>query len=141
MPWEALDHTADAGVVVTAPDREALFVEAVRAMTDCITELDTVRADLRREVRICAATADLLLVDWLSEALYRFEVEGFLAADARLTIADREGRELALTGELLGELRAAERHPHKVGIKAITYHGLEVGPRGGGWVARCIFDI
>jgi SHS2 domain-containing protein len=141
MPWEVLDHTADAGVVVTAGSREALFAEALRALTDCITVLERVRPRLSRAVALESADAESLLVGWLGEALYRFEVEGFLAASARLTIVDREDGGLRLTGKMLGEIHDPVRHPHKVAVKAITYHGLGVAPAGAGWQARVIFDI
>ena len=141
MPWETLDHTADVGVVVTAADRGALFVEALRALTDCITEVARVRSDERRTVRLVADNAELLLVEWLGEALYRFEVEGFVASGARLEIAQRSDGALALAGEMVGEAYDPDRHPHKVAVKAITYHGLEVAPVAEGWRARVIFDI
>ena len=141
MPWEVLDHTADAGVVVTAEDREALFAEALRAMTDCMTEVDRVRPEGRRQVRLAADNAELLLVDWLGEALYRFEVEGFLAAAARVSIVELEDGGLLLSGQMLGEVHDPDHHPHKVAIKAVTYHGLEVAAVAGGWRARVIFDV
>jgi SHS2 domain-containing protein len=141
VPWEVLDHTADAGVVVTAGDREALFVEALRALTDCITEIDRVRPLKRREVRLVADNLELLLVEWLGEALYCFEVHGLVAAGARLEIADRRDGSLTLTGEIVGEPHDPARHSHKVAVKAITYHGLEVAAGPEGWRATVIFDI
>lgn len=141
MPWEAFDHTADAGVVVTAADRETLFAEALRALIDCITEVDRVQPRENRAVRLTAADQELLLVEWLGEALYRFEVEGFVAAAARLTIVELPGKGLTLTGEMAGEPHDPGRHPHKLAVKAITYHGLEVARTDGGWRARVIFDI
>ena len=141
MPWSVLDHTADAGVLVTAADREDLFREALRAMTDCITDVRRVRPVRRRTVSVAAADLELLLVEWLGEALYLFEVEGFLAAGAALAIVDRGAAGLRLSGELLGEAHDPARHPHKVAIKAVTYHGLEVRRGDGGWRARVIFDL
>ena len=142
MPWEPLDHTADAGVVVTAAGREELFRESLRALTDCLTELDSVRASDRLAVRVSAPDLEQLLVEWLGEALYRFDAEGFLAADARLTITDSATGGLELDGELRGESHDGRRHPLKLLVKAVTYHGLEIGrPAGGGWRARVIFDI
>ena len=141
MPWEVLDHTADAGVVVTAGDRNALFVEALRGLTDCITEVDRVRPRERRDVRLVADNVELLLVEWLGEALYRFEVEGLVAAGARIEIDERPDGGLTLVGEIVGELHDPDRHPHKVAVKAITYHGLEVEAEAGGWRASVIFDI
>ena len=141
MPWEVLDHTADVGAVVTAADRSGLFGEALRALTDCITEVDRVKPARRRQVRVAAEDLELLLVEWLAEALYRFEVEGFLAADARLEIIEHRDGSLSLEGELLGEAHDPARHPHKVAVKAITYHGLEVAATGDGWRATVVFDI
>jgi SHS2 domain-containing protein len=142
VPWEVLDHTADAGVVVTAGDREALFVEALRALTDCITDVERVRPHQRRDVRLVADNVELLLVEWLGEALYHFEVEGLVAAGARLEIAERSGGGLTLSGEIVGEPHDPGRHLHKVAVKAITYHGLEVATDpAGGWRASVIFDI
>ncbi len=141
MPWEALDHTADAGVVVTAGGREELFAEALRALTDCITDVDRVRPRERREVQLVADNVELLLVEWLGEVLYRLEVEGLVAAAGRLEITDRSDGGLTLTGEIAGEPHDPRRHPHKVAVKAITYHGLEVAVGPGGWRASVIFDI
>ena len=141
MPWQVLDHTADAGVVVTAGDREALFAEALRALTDCITEVDRVRLRERRQLRLAADNVELLLVEWLGEVLYRFEVEGFVAAGARLEIADRSDGGLTLSGEIAGEPHDPGRHPHKVAVKAVTYHGLKLVRQHDGWLAEVIVDI
>ncbi len=141
MPWEPLDHTADVGVLVTADDRETLFAEALRALTDCITDVDLVRPRSSRAVELAAADLELLLVEWLGEALYRFDAEGFLASAADLRIRGRGDRGLRLAGEMRGELHDPDRHPHRVAVKAITYHGLEVARTAAGWTARLIFDI
>ncbi len=141
MPWEVLDHTADAGAMVTADDREDLFIEALRALTDCITQVERVRPDDRREVRLTADNVELLLVEWLGEALYRFDVEGFVAAGGSLEIVEQPDGGLELAGEIAGETYDPARHPHKVAVKAITYHGLEVTSGTQGWRATVIFDI
>ena len=141
MPWKTLDHTADAGAEVTAADREGLFVEALRALTDCITEVERVRPLRLQAVAVAAVDLELLLVEWLGEALYRFEVDGFLAAGAEVRISGDAAAGLRLVGELLGEAHDPDRHPHKVAVKAVTYHGLAVGRGGAGWRARLIFDI
>ena len=141
MPWQALDHTADAGVVVTAGDREGLFVEALRALTDTVTRVERVRSRERRAVRLAADDAELLLVEWLGEALFHLDSEAFLAGEAMVTITDEAGGGLTLEGEMVGERHDPDRHPHKLEIKAITYHALEVTETGEGWRATVIFDI
>lgn len=141
MPWEVLDHTADAGVVVSGGDRESLFVEALKALTDCVTEVERVRSRERRPVSLAADDVELLLVEWLGEALFHLDSEAFLAGDAHLTISEEDDGALALEGEMIGERHDPRRHPHKLEVKAITYHGLEVAEAAGAWRATVIFDI
>jgi len=85
-------------------------------------------------------TLDLLLVDWLSELLYRFEVEGFLPAEADVGVERADGG-WALAAEVRGEPDAAARVPIKVLVKAVTYHALLVEREGEAWVGRVVFDI
>ncbi len=140
MPYRPLDHTADLGVEVWAGSLEELFGESLRALTDCITEVERVEPRRAWPVRLAAPDLEQLLVEWLSEALYLFDARDLLASGARLEIT-AGGERCELEGELLGEPRDARRHPLKVPLKAVTYHGLEVVRAGGGWRATLIFDI
>lgn len=141
MSYQLLDHTADIAVEVSASTRDDLFAEALRAMTDCVTEVDRVEPRERRSLDLGALDLDLLLVDWLGELLAAFEVDGLLFCRAEATVADEPGG-LHLTAQAWGEPYDAARHPLKLMIKGVTYHGLEVGPRAdGSWRARVIFDV
>ena len=143
MAYELLEHTADLGVVVTAPTLEGLYAEALRALTDCITEVAAVAPREGRRIGLAAADRELLLVDWLGEALYLFETEGlvFSAAEVELQGGREDGAAARLEARLHGESFDSRRHPLKVQIKAVTYHGLEVRETEEGWRARVIFDI
>jgi SHS2 domain-containing protein len=141
MTYKMLDHTADIAVEVSAATRDELFAEALRALTDCVTELERVEPRERRSLDLGARELDLLLVDWLGELLAAFEVEGLLFCRAEATVADEPGA-LHLTAKAWGEPYDPSRHPLKVMIKGVTYHGLEAGPRAdGSWRARVIFDV
>jgi len=146
MSFRSLDHTADLAVEVTAASRDELFAEAVPAFTDAMVDVDRVEALLSRRFELEAAELPLLLVDWLTELLYLFEVEGLLFRRAEVAIEDRpcdacEMGAVRLRAQAWGEPRDDARHPVKVLLKAVTYHGLEVGPADGGWRARIVFDI
>jgi SHS2 domain-containing protein len=148
MSYRPIDHTADLGVEVTAASRDALFGEVVPAFTDCMVEVAGVEERLSRRFELAAADLGLLLVDWLTELLYTFEVEDLLFHRAVATVTDEPGG-VRLQAEAWGEERDAARHPLKVLLKAVTYHGLTVGPDpdpagtpgGTGWRARVIFDL
>ena len=58
-----------------------------------------------------------------------------------MRLGEGSGGALALEGELIGERHDPGRHPHKLEIKAITYHGLQVTETAEGWRATVIFDI
>jgi SHS2 domain-containing protein len=80
---------------------------------------------------------DELLVAWLSELLYLYEVEGLLFCDFALTEID----ERSVRGMAMGEEFHEGRHAIKTSIKAVTYHQLEIKEKDGRWQARVIFDI
>ena len=140
MGFRFLDHTADIGIEVEADDVSGLFAEAALAFADCITELESLDETLLREIRLTAATRELLLVDWLNELLYIFEASGEL-----FRAFECEVREAGAGWEIVAQARGAKFddkvHRLKVPIKAVTYHGLEVGRDGNAWRARVIFDI
>ena len=84
MAYQFFDHTGDIGVSLRDGRVDELFASAAVAFTDSITPLDGSRAatarggGARRRPKL-----DLLLVDFLSELLYRFDTRGWLTREAR----------------------------------------------------------
>ena len=134
------DHTGDVGVRLDAPSLEGLFVEAARAFTETLTDPAAVSARATERVALAASGLDDLLVDWLDELLYRFEVHDLLVADAGISVAQTPSG-WSLEGELHGEPFDAARHLIKVLVKGITYHQLNVRRDGTGWATSLVFDI
>ena len=134
------DHTGDVGIDIRAASVGELFADAARAFCDTITDVAGVRADAALAIGLSAPGLDLLLVDWLSELLYRFDTEGFLPAAADVAIR-READAWRLRARVAGEAGAASRLPIKVLVKAVTYHALRVERDPDGWGARVILDI
>lgn len=140
MPYRFFDHTADIGAELEAPTREGIYEQAVRAFTDAVTPLDGVEPTGEREITVAAGTLDELMIEWLEEHLYLFEVEKWMTRRARVTL--REGEDgWRLQARVAGETYDPDRHPVKVLVKGITFHQLTIEPRGDGWFGRVIFDI
>ena len=137
MGYELLDHTADLGIRVWAADVKGLFQEAARALFAIITDLEKVTVHLSREVAVQGSGREELLVAWLSELLYLYEVKGLLFCD--FALAEIDG--VRVKGVARGEEFDEGRHPIKTGIKAVTYHQLEIKEEDGRWQAQVIFDI
>ncbi len=133
----AIDHTADVGLDLVAPDLAGLFQRAAAGMEALIagSERPLPEPAPMPEVRLELDASDvaLLLADWLRELLYLRQVRGrtFLAADfARL--GERELDARVRTAPAPGSVRE---------IKGVTYHDLRAERSGGQWRARVIFDV
>jgi SHS2 domain-containing protein len=134
MGYTFIDHTADVAADLTAPTPGLLFSYAAQAMTDTITVLSTVAPSVTQSVTLESGSLEDLLVDWLNELLYRFEVQNMLVSDATVTLREAEGR-WSLEAAMAGEPFDPARHPARVLVKSATYHGLhitrEAGSSGG----------
>lgn len=140
MAYEFFDHTGDIGVALTGRTVDELFASAAAAFTDSITPLDGIEPRRPEELEVAAPELDLLLVDFLSELLYRFDTRGWLTREAQVEVRERDGG-WELQGTLLGEKHDPDRHPTRILIKAVTYHQLTVTRAAGTWTANIVFDI
>ncbi len=135
--YETFEHTADLGLRARAATLDELFADMARALTATLVE-DVAAIQPQETVRLRIDGDDLvyLLFDWLNEVLYRFDAEGWLAADFAVRVADD-----GLDAELRGEPVDPSRHRLDHEVKAITYHGLTVARTPDGWLAEVIVDI
>ena len=140
MGYTFIDHTADVAADLSAGSPAGLFRFAAQALTDTITDIGAVRPSVTQSVTLESGTVEDLLVDWLNELLYRFEVRNMLVSDAAVTLRESGGR-WQLEATTSGEPFDPERHPTRVLVKSATYHGLEVTHGAGTWRARVVFDI
>jgi SHS2 domain-containing protein len=140
VPRAFFDHTGDVGVSLHAATVSELFREGALALTETITELAQVRAESPHRIEIAAAGLDDLLVDWLGELLYRFEVQNLLVARADVEVQQTPaGWSLGATA--WGEPFDQARHHIKVLVKGITYHRLRVSEEADRWHTDVVFDI
>jgi SHS2 domain-containing protein len=140
VPFEFFDHTGDIGVRLTARTLDGLFAAAAEAFTSAIADPESVRPLEADRIELASADLELLLVDFLSELLYRFESTSLLVRTAAVEL-EQNGNVCRLRARLLGEVFDPERHEIRVLIKAVTYHGLYVRQTPEGWAAQVIFDI
>lgn len=133
-----IDHTADLGFELWAPDREGLFAEAVTGLAELCYDRSAVRPMQRRTVEVAADSAEELMVHWLQEVYLQLEGDGWLTSHAEEVVVE-EGR---VAGVLVGEPHDPDRHTLHTEIKAITYHGLAVRRDADGtWRATVIVDV
>ena len=110
---------------------------AAVALFDLLVDLSTVRAGITREIVVTGEDQADLLVNFLREALYLWNGEGFLIK----TCSVREAAPQRLKALLRGECFDPVRHRIKQEIKAVTYHQASVCETEKGWIAKVVFDV
>ena len=140
MGYEFFDHTGDVGVALDGRTLDELFASAALAFTDTLTPLTGVDPRRPEELDVAAPELDLLMVDFLSELLYRFDTRAWLTREAQVEVREQDGG-WQLLGTLIGERHEPSRHPVRILIKAVTYHGLRVVRTEEVWRANVVFDI
>jgi SHS2 domain-containing protein len=135
--FEILDHTADIGLIVYGEDLKSLFENAGEAFFRLITDLRKVRRRTERRIEIGGETLERLMVDWLTELLYLHEVENLLFKGFKVESVGKEGLRARVKGEPFQE----GVHVIKTGVKAVTYHQIEVRKENERWRAQIIFDL
>lgn len=149
--YKIIDHTADIGIEVSADTKEELFCKAARAFCDLICDRKQVRPLVERKVAVIRDNPAHLLQALLNELLYLFETKHELYSEVVRIKFHKEGpvpsdsaaggRVEGLTAVVCGEKIDPKRHEIKTGIKAVTYHQLNVWQEGDKWKARVIFDV
>lgn len=134
------DHTGDVGVRLEGGSLDELFHEAALAFAETLTDRAAVARRTTQCVVLAAGGLEDLLVDWLDELVYQFEVRNLLIADASVRLREQPPG-WSLEGKLVGETFDPSRHVIKVLIKGITYHQLAVRREGDRWATSVIFDI
>ena len=94
--------------------------------------------DVRR-IEVEATDLEALLVEWLNELTYRFEIDEMVFKALEIQELD----DTHLKAICRGEKFNAERRRLSIGPKAATYHMLELreNTEGSGWQAKVILDI
>jgi len=134
--FEILEHTADVGIAAYGKDIKEAFASAAKGMFSLITELDDVEETEQKDIELTAPDLESLLVGWLNELIYLFDVENIIFK--RIDVIHLSSTSLEARG--YGTIVDITRHKIKMGIKAATYHMLEVSECNGSRV-QVLFDI
>ena len=134
---QSFDHTADKGMIVRAGRLEELFAGAAVGMFATMYDLDGLAPDRERSVSVTGSDRESLLVAWLQELIFLFEVEDEIYINASIQALTDTSLQALVRGRALGpdvrQIGAA--------VKAVTYHGLSLRQASDGWEATLLFDV
>jgi len=120
--YELTEHTADVGILAWGRDLKEAFANAALGMLSVMVEPEEVAEKDVREVEVEAGDVESLLVGWLNELIYLFDVEHLLFKRFDIKEIDKDRIHALCYGEKI----EPSRHHLKTGVKAATYHMLKV---------------
>ena len=139
--FEFLEHTADAYVAAYGKSLEEAFENAALATFEVMTDTSKIAQTLEDSVEIEAPDEQALLYSWLEQLLINFETKGNLYSSFKISKIEETPNGLRLRAKIYGEPYNPEKHPTKVGIKAITYHRMEINKKPNKVSVKFILDI
>jgi SHS2 domain-containing protein len=135
--FRILEHTADIGFEAFGATPEEVFENSARALAELIADPKTVRPVDEVSIQVQGDGLPDLLVNWLSEILFRHDAEHLLFCDFKVESLDDH----AVSGKAWGEKFDPARHQTNLMVKAITYHQLSLQQTADGWRAQVYVDI
>ncbi len=124
--FEFLEHTADVLIAAHGQNMEEAFENAALAMFEVMTDTNKVIPTEEDTVEVEAEDEYALLYSWLETLLVKFEVKGMVYSKFRVSSFEEKPDGFKLRGKIWGEKFDPQKHSQKVGVKAITYHRMEI---------------
>ena len=136
--YEYFDHTADIGVHIFGATFPELFGNAAVALYDTLGKFVMKGGSVERVIEVSSDGAEELMIEWLSELLFRFDVHGELYTKIEFeSLGERR-----LRARVRGGVVDLTRSELNCELKAVTHHGAKVERLPDGrWQATIIFDV
>ncbi|MCX9085617.1 MAG: archease [Candidatus Methanoperedens sp.] len=124
--FEFLYHIADAKFKAYGKTLKEAYENAATAMFNVMIDTSGLSMSESRDVEVRSPDIQGLLVEWLSELLYLFEVDGIIFSEFKINSIEKEEDGFLLKGKASGEPIDLLRHHFDTQVKAVTFHDLEV---------------
>ncbi|MEM3550090.1 MAG: archease [Candidatus Bathyarchaeia archaeon] len=121
-----LEHTADAYIAAYGKDLAEALEKAGEAMFEVMTDVDKVNPQHEDYVEVEGEDEYALLYSWLETLLVKAEVNQMLYSKFKVSHLEKTPEGFRLKAKIWGEKFNPEKHPQKVGVKAVTYHQMEI---------------
>jgi SHS2 domain-containing protein len=139
--FEFLEHTADVYIAAYGATLEEAFENAALATFEVMTDTRKIAGKIENTVKVEATDEQALLYTWLEQLLINFETKGNLYSSFKIPMIEKTKGGFMFTAKMRGEPFNSEKHPQKVGIKAVTYHRMEIDRKPGKVSVKFILDI
>jgi SHS2 domain-containing protein len=139
--FEFLEHTADVYIRATGKTMEEAYENSALAMFEVMTDTDKIAQVREQTLHVEAEDQYGLLYNWLEALLVKFETEGMLYSKFQITDWKETEEIFKFKAKVWGEKFDPQKHPQKVGVKAVTYHRMMIIRERDSVVLEFILDI
>jgi SHS2 domain-containing protein len=139
--FKFLEHTADAYIAAYGRTLSEAFENAGLAVFEVMTDLDKVNPRNEESIEVNARDAYELLYNWLEALLVKFDIEQMLFSKLKVLELREKSNDFRLKVQVRGERFDPEKHVQKVGVKAVTYHRMEIIQKPNHVTLKFILDL
>lgn len=135
-----IEHTADIAFKAWGSTIENAFKNAAVALTNVITDSSKIQKKETKKISLEAKTKEDLLVHWLDELVYIFDVSQLIFSDFQIEISrGKEGWNL--NAKAFGEPFSPTEHPSGTEVKGVSYHNLKIWKKDKKTYLQVILDV
>lgn len=126
------------GIEATGDTLEELFANAAQGLRELVFSDLAFDSGLKRvSVSVTGIDLEELLVSWLNEILYLFEIQHLIPVSFQVCKVEPGNMSATIVGKFFhDEPFAVERD-----VKAVTYHQLLLEKRENSWLCRFFVDL
>jgi SHS2 domain-containing protein len=140
--YQILEHTADKGLAVEAESLPDLFETAARGLFRLMIDPDRYPPTEQVVIELQAPDLEVLLVKWLNELLYHFEVHHRLFSRYEgIEVRGAEGRWHLKAHAYYCPIKPQQLEWDGAPVKSVTYHGLRLERDSERWRLRVFVDV
>ena len=139
--YKTIDHTADIAIEISGSSLEDLFHTAWQAWYETVLGGLKVHSKVRKNIKLRAATAEELLVNFLGEVNYWLLVKKWIPAKIEQLEFSTGNGLLILETVVSGQSLNSDKHELQVEVKAVTFHQMEIKQFCNNFSTRLVFDV
>tara|TARA_Y100000310_G_scaffold345729_1_gene468917 strand:- start:2032 stop:2451 length:420 start_codon:yes stop_codon:yes gene_type:complete len=139
MSYKFLDDVSIADITFEAKGKNLneLFESCALATFDSMVNLKTVKAKIKKEIKLEEENIENLLFNFLEELIFLKDAKYILFNKFKVDIKENKKLKALVNGEKIN----IKKHDLKVDVKAVTMHKFKVEKKGNMWKAFVILDV
>lgn len=135
--YDILKHSSDLTIKVVGKTPEELLSNSAFAVFDLMTDLNKVEERESLPLEAEGVDRDDLIVNWVRELLYLFQVSGYLLKGFEI----EEVKDHRVRARVRGEKFNPDTHEIRRELRSVLYQQCRMEKTGNQWIARVTFEI